>query len=147
MAFKLLKRTLGVHLWWACSRVLVVQQLLLTLTLAQVLHFLQADIAAQAGVEPMEVSLDILMKVLPQASWPCPFGLVQSLISHARSIGLIRPSRYLALELPTIPQEAVLPPPPGIPLSRPAKQTVRKTPRHPRRTNPFDFRFFPLLLL
>ena len=113
MAFKLLKRTLGVHLWWACSRVLVVQQLLLALTLAQVLHFLQADIAAQAGVEPVEVSLDILMKVLPQASWPCPFGLVQSLISHARSIGLIRPSRYLALELPTIPQEAVLPPPPA----------------------------------
>jgi Transposase DDE domain len=147
MAFKLLKRTLGLHLWWACERVLVLQQLLLTLALAQVIHFLQGEIAQEAGVEPVEVSVDILMKVLPQAQWPSPFGLAQCLVSHARQIGLIRPSRSIPLELPQIPLHEIIAPALDMPCVRPAKRTVRKTPRHPRRTDPFDFRFFPLLLI
>ena len=147
MAFKLLKRTLGLHLWWACERVLVLQQLLLALALAQVIHFLQGEIAQEAGVEPVEVSVDILMKVLPQAQWPSPFGLAQCLVSHARQIGLIRPSRSIQLELPQIPLQEIIPPALDMPCVRPAKRTVRKTPRHPRRTDPFDFRFFPLLLI
>ncbi len=147
MAFKLLKRTLGLHLWWACERVLVLQQLLLALALAQVIHFLQGEIAQEAGVEPVEVSVDILMKVLPQAQWPAPFGLAQCLVAHARQVGLIRPSRSIQLELPQIPLHEILPPAPDLPYVRPAKRTVRKKPRHPRRTDPFDFRFFPLLLI
>jgi Transposase DDE domain len=107
----------------------------------------QGDIAQQAGVEPVEVSVDILMKVLAQAQWPSPFGLAQCLVSHARQIGLIRPSRSIPLELPQIPLQEIIPPALNVPCVRPAKRTVRKTPRRPRRTDPFDFRFFPLLLI
>jgi hypothetical protein len=145
MAFKLLKGTLGLHVWWACERVLILQQLLLAL--AQVLHALRGELAQQAGVESGEVSLDLLVKVLPQASWPSTGGLVQSLVEHAQQLGLIRPSRAVQLDLPEIPASAISPPPAGLPQSRPARRTIRKTPRHPRRTDPFDFRFFPLLLL
>lgn len=147
MAFKFLKRTVGLHVWWASEQTLVLQQLLLSLLLAQVIHCMQMEIAAEAGVEPLEVSLDILMKVLPQAAWPCPFGMVAALVSHARSVGLIRPSRYSSFDLPEILSEHLrLLPLDSLP-TRPWKQTVRKKPRHPRRTDPFDFRFVPLLLI
>jgi hypothetical protein len=48
LAFKLLKRELGLHLWWAATPVLVLQQLVAALILAHVLHALQLEIAAQA---------------------------------------------------------------------------------------------------
>jgi hypothetical protein len=125
----------------------VLQQVLLTLTIAQVLHFFLLEIAAEAGVDPFEVSLDILLKLLPQASWPCPYGMIQALISHAHSFSLIRPSRRLVLATPTLPLEDLKPVPPGFQWSRPWKHTVRKKPRHPRTTDPWEFRFVPRLLL
>jgi hypothetical protein len=147
LAFKVLKRTLGLHLWWACERVLVLQQLLLALSVSQVIHFLQGEIAAEAGVHPLEVSLDILMKVLPHACWSGPQGVAAALAARGRQLGLIRPSRYLQFDLPVVLAQDIVPLPPETPRSRPAKHTVRKRPRHPRRTDPFDFRFFPLLLI
>lgn len=147
LAFKLLKQALGLRMFWACEPILVLQQVLLTLTIAQVLHFFQLDIAAQAGVDPFEVSLDVLLKLLPQACWPCPYGLIQALISHSHCFSLIRPSRRLVLDVPDPPLDALQPVPPGFQWHRPWKHTVRKKPRHPRTTDPWLFRFLPLLLL
>lgn len=147
LAFKLVKQALGLRLWWTCQQTLVQQQLLLTLIVAQVIHFFQVEIAAEAGVDPFEVSLDILLKLLAQASWPCPFGLFATLVAHARRFGLIRPSRRTAFDLPSFPLEVFQPVPPDLVWKRPWKISVRKKPRHPRTTDPFDFRFLPLLLL
>jgi Transposase DDE domain len=147
LAFKLIKQALGLRLFWACEPILVLQQVLLTLLIAQVLHFFQLEIAAEAGVDPFEVSLDILLKLLPQARWPCPYGVIQSLVSHAHSFHLIRPSRRLILAVPTPPLEVLQPVPPGFQWHRPWKHTVRKKPRHPRTTDPWKFRLVPLLLI
>lgn len=147
LAFKLLKAALGLRMFWAGEPTLVLQQVLLTLTIAQVLHFFQLEIAAQAGVDPFEVSLDVLLKLLPQANWPCPYGMIQALVSHAHSFGLIRPSRRLVLDVPDPPLEAFKSVPPGFQWHRPWRHTVRKKPRHPRTTDPWEFRFVPLLLL
>jgi hypothetical protein len=147
LAFKLVKASLGLRLWWTCQQTLVLQQLLLTLIVAQVIHFFQLEIAAEAGVDPFEVSLDILLKLLAQASWPCPFGLFAALVSHARRFGLIRPSRRTSFDLPFFPLELLEPAPPDLVWKRPWKLSVRKKPRHPRITDPFDFRFLPRLLL
>jgi hypothetical protein len=147
LAFKLVKQALGLQVWWSSVQTLVLQQLLLTLLIAQVIHFFQLEIAAQAGVDPFDVSLDILLKLLSQACWPCPSGLIQTLVSHAHRFGLIRPSRRLALDVPSPPLESLKPVPPGFQWQRPWKHTVRKIPRHPRTTDPWDFRFVPRLLL
>jgi hypothetical protein len=147
MACKLLKRTLGLHVWWACERTLVLHQLLLTLMLALLIHALQGEIAAEAGVDPQEVSLVILLRLLPHASWPSPFGMATALVAKARLVGLIRPSRYLKLDLPLIPLQELQPVPPDLVKERPWKRTVRKDPPHPRCTEPSDFLFFPLAFL
>jgi hypothetical protein len=147
MAFKVLKRTLGLHLWWACERVLVLQQLLLTLMVAQVIHAIQGEIAAEAGVDPQEVSLVVLRSLLPHANWPTPFGMIAALAIKARVLGLIRPSRYLKLAIPLILESEIQPVTPDLVKERDWKRTVRKDPRHPRRTDPSDFLFFPLALL
>lgn len=147
MAFKLLKETIGLRLWWACERLLVLQQLLLMLILAQVIHALRQDVAAGAGVEPLDVSMEILFTLLQKACWDTPSGLVSELVARAHLFGLIRPSRYVQYGLPAVPLESIVPEPPALVKVRPWKQTVRKKPRHPRKTDPFDFRFFPLLLI
>lgn len=147
MAFKLLKRTLGIQLWWACERVLVLQQLLVALCLSHVLFWLQAEVAAQAEVDPLEVSLEILLKVLPDLSCSCHQTLIETLALRGRQLGLIRPARYHHVDLPVIAHNDLVALPDSIQRTRPVKRTVRKRPRHPRRTDPFDFRFVPLLLI
>lgn len=147
LAFKLLKRTLGLQVWWACERVLVLQQLLLALCLSQVIAALQGEIAAHAQVDLLDVSVDILMKVLPELPCSSEETLVEMLARRGRQLGLIRPSRYHHFELPIIASRQIIPLPAHIECRRPLKRTVRKRPRHPRRTDPFDFRFVPLLLI
>src|SRR6266550_4199728 len=85
---------LGLHLWWAATPVLVLQQLLAALILAQLLHALHLEIAAQAQVDPFEVSLPILVKLLahpPATTQP----LVPLLVERGRLLGLLRPSSRL----------------------------------------------------
>lgn len=147
MAFNLLKHTLGLHLWWACEQVLVLQQLLLALCLSQLIAFLQGEIAFQAHVDLLDVSAELLMQVLADAPTSESESLVAMLGRRGQQLGLIRPSRYCHFDLPVVPPHSLIPVPPFLPRSRPIKRTVRKRPRHPRRTDPFTFRFAPLLLL
>lgn len=147
LAFKLVKGSFGLGLWKTCHPCLVLQQVLLTLSVAQVIHFFQLDIAAQAHIDPFEVSLDILLKLLAQAHWSTPFGVCAALISHARRFGLIRPSRRTTFDLPFFPLEEYEPVPSDFLWQRPWIYSVRNKPRHPRITDPFDFRFLPRLLL
>jgi Transposase DDE domain len=125
LAFKLLKRELGVHLWWAATPVLVLQQLLAALILAQLLHALQLEIAAQAQVDPFEVSLPILVKLLahpPATTQP----LVPLLVERGRLLGLIRPSTRLQVQAPSIPLALLHPPPADLPTMRRARYARRK---------------------
>jgi hypothetical protein len=125
LAFKLLKRELGLHLWWAATPVLLLQQLLAALILAQVLHALQLEIAAQAQVDPFEVSLPILVKLLahpPATIQP----LVPLLVERGRLLGLIRPSTRLQVQAPSIPLTQLHPPPANLPTVRSARYAQRK---------------------
>ena len=125
LAFKLLKRELGLHLWWAATPVLVLQQLLAALILAQLLHALQLEIAAQAQVDPFEVSLPILVKLLahpPATSQP----LVPLLVERGRLLGLIRPSTRLQVQAPALSLEQLHPPPANLPTVRSARYAQRK---------------------
>lgn len=125
LAFKLLKRELGLHLWWAATPVLVLHQLVAALILAHVLHALQLEIAAQAQVDPFEVSLPILVKLLahpPATSQP----LVPLLVQRGHILGLIRPSSRLQVQAPCLPLEQLHPPPADLPTVRSARYAQRK---------------------
>lgn len=147
LAFKLLKQHLGLRLWWGCHQRLLMQQLYLTLIVAQVLHHLQMQIAEQAGVDPFDVSLPQLLTLLTQACWPCPHGLVSTLIERGPFFGLIRPHGRTCPPAPVIEPEQLTPAPLDLVLWRRPRHTVAKKPRHPRHFSPFDFRLLPRFLL
>ena len=61
MAVSLIKRELGLHLFWAAKTVFILQQVWAVLIIAQILHALQLEIAGPAGVDPFDVSLRLMV--------------------------------------------------------------------------------------
>jgi len=111
LAFRALKDHLNGHHLWSAKWEVIQVQLWCCLLLAQVYHALQVEIAGQAGVEVFEVSLDLLIRLVP--GWVAR-GLTP--LSHAvrfgRELGVIRPSTRYRAEVPWIDPCWVVPPPP-----------------------------------
>lgn len=116
LAFCLLKEHLHASQLWSAKWAVVQVQIWCALLLAQLFHGLQVQLAAQEGVDPLEVSLDLLVQLVP--------GLLQRGIAplpylgrYGRELGVIRPSGRLQVEVPFVdatwstpaPPEAVVP--------------------------------------
>lgn len=146
LAFKALKGELGIHLWWSCDPLLVLQQLWAALILAQVLHALHLRLATQAGVDLFEVSLPILVKLLAQAPSRCtPDDLISLLLRKGRLLGLIRPSRRYQAVVPAL-LEPPTPAPADLVTTRKERYAQRKcSPRSDRSC--FQPRFFSFFLI
>ena len=91
LAILTLKEQLGLHHWWSSQPLLIWQQILVMLLLAQLLQALRLEAAALAGVDPFDVSLPLLVKYVP--------SLIQQghdplswLLTYGRPLGFIRPS-------------------------------------------------------
>lgn len=146
LAFKALKRELGIGLWWSSHPILVLQQLWAALILAQVLHALHLRVAAEAGVDLFEVSLPVLVKLLAKA--PAQAGreeLLSLLVRKGAEQGLIRPSRRYqpvvpALTLPYRPAPVEL-----VKLRKPRYAQRKCAPRSTRVG--FQPRFFSFFLI
>ena len=123
LAFKLIKTHLGLHLLWGAKPVVVLQQVWAVLTIAQVLQALRLEIAGQAGVDPFEVSLPLLVEYLPffAARGLDPVRVVE----QGRALRLIRPSTRTAVAAPEVPPDELLP--------RPADLALTRTPRYAQR--------------
>src|SRR5205809_3985820 len=100
-ASRVLKEHLQVSQLWSAKWEVVQVQLWCALLLAQLFHGLQVQLAAQEGVDPFEVSIDLLVQVVPsllqRGIAPLPY-----LGQRGRQIGLIRPSTRLAVEEPFV---------------------------------------------
>jgi hypothetical protein len=120
LAFRLVKQHLGLRLLWGARRQLIVHQVWAVLIIAQILHALRLEIAGQAGVDPFEVSLPLLVESVPQllADGVDP---VAFWVERGRAAGFIRPSRRLEIQAPAIPSVALAQPPPDLPLVRPPR--------------------------
>jgi hypothetical protein len=141
LAFKTLKREVGLALWWGASQELVLIQLWLALILAQVLHALQLAIAQAAGVEPFDVSMHLLVEQLATSKMQGG-PLVELLIERGRDLGLIRPSRRRQILVPAIRPEHIRSHFVGAPPPRLARYAQRnghgpRKPFHPRFTSHF----------
>jgi hypothetical protein len=106
LAFKVLKREVGLALWWGANPELVLIQLWLALILAQVLHALQLAIAVAADVEPFDVSMHLLVEQLGKSRMTGG-SLVQLLVERGRFLGLIRPSSRRQVLVPALKPECI----------------------------------------
>ena len=79
--------------------------------LAQLFHGLQVQLAAQAGVDPFEVSIDLLVEVVPHLL-ECGIAPVPDLVRWGRQLGLIRPSTRLEVQVPFVDATWISPAPP-----------------------------------
>jgi Transposase DDE domain len=106
LAFKVLKREVGLALWWGANPELVLIQLWLALILAQVLHALQLAIAVAADVEPFDVSMHLLVEQVGKSRMTGG-PLVQLLAERGRFLGLIRPSSRRQVLVPALKPECI----------------------------------------
>jgi hypothetical protein len=146
LAFKALKRDLGIHVWWSSHPILVLQQLWGALIVAQILHALHLRVAAQAGVDLFDVSLPVLVKLLAQAPTRLTGEtLIALLIRTGREQGLIRASRRYQAVVPAL-LESYTPAPADLLMSRKERYAQRKCrPRSDRSC--FQPRFFSFFLI
>jgi hypothetical protein len=111
LAFCLLKEHLQVSQLWSAKWEVVQVQIWCALLLAQLVHGLQVHLAAQEGVDPFDVSIDLLVEVVPRLVQrgiaPLP-----SLGQRGRELGLIRPSSRIQVQVPLVDPSWITPAPP-----------------------------------
>ncbi len=119
LAFLLLKEHLRLHLWWNSKLTGILQQLWACLISAQLVQAMRMEIAARAHVDPFEVSMPLVVRSLPShlERGQDPIALV---VRRGRQLGLIRPSRRLHVQVPTILATDIVPRPADLVLERPA---------------------------
>ena len=111
LAFGVLKEHLHVSQLWSAKWEVVQVQLWAGLCLAQLFHGLQVQLAAQEGVDPFDVSIELLVEIVPrllqQGIAPLPY-----LGRLGREVGLIRPSTRLQVQVPFVDSTWITPAPP-----------------------------------
>ena len=134
LAFCVLKEHLHLSQLWSAKWEVVQVQIWAGVLLAQLFHGLQVQLAASAGVDPFEVSIDLLVQIVPRLLQrgiaPLPY-----LEQHGREVGLIRPSTRLRVQVPFIDPRWITPAP--LEALRPresVRHAQRKCERGPRST-------------
>lgn len=125
LAINLVKTHLGLHLLWSAKPVVIEQQVVAALIIAQCLQALRLEIAGRAGVDPFEVSLALLVRYLPQFARR-GIDPVDAFLMNAREVGFIRPSTRTVIQAPSIPLQEYQLPPPDLVLTRSSRYANRK---------------------
>ena len=123
MAFKLIKRELGLHLFWSAKPAVLLQQVWAVLLISQILHALQLEIAAKAEVDPFDVSLPLLVEYLP--AWS-DVDFVALVVERGRAVGFIRPSRRIRIQTPPLDFKDYRPLPPDLCLTHDPRYARRR---------------------
>lgn len=125
LAFLALKEHLGLNLLWSAKLVVIHQQIWACLILAQLFHAFQVEMAARADVEPYDVSLDLIIRLVPRL-WQQGVDPMAFLLEHGRAMQVIRPSSRLKPLVPHIPLWLIIYPPEEVILVRPPRSARRK---------------------
>jgi len=132
LAFGVLKEHLQLSQLWSAKWEVVQVQAWAGLCLAQVFHGLQVQLAAQEGVDPFDVSIEVLVDVVPRL---LQHGIapLPSLGRIGREVGLIRPSTRLQVQTPFVDATWITPAPPEALQPRESpRYAQRKCARGPR---------------
>lgn len=125
MAFKMVKRHLKLHILWSAKPQIVILQLWAVLTIAQILHAIQMEIAGLAKVDPFDVSLDLVTQYVPRLTKEGK-NPVQMIVENGHRFGFIRPSRRIRIQTPEYNESQITPLPDGIVLIRKPRYAQRK---------------------
>ncbi len=98
------------HLWSAKWEVVQVH-IWCALLLAQLFHGLQVQLAAQEGVDPFDVSIELLVEIVPPLLQR-GIAPLSALGRRGRELGLIRPSTRLQVQVPFVDATWMSPAPP-----------------------------------
>jgi hypothetical protein len=103
--------------WWSSKQELILVQIWVVLLLSHIVYALRERIATAANCEPFEVSVPLLVKLLPQL---CSNSELQfeRLVQEGHHLGLLRASPRLALLVPLVELSSYRPIPPDLPGSR-----------------------------
>lgn len=121
-AFLLLKKHLGLALFWSAKPHVLLQQVWGTLILAQLWQALRLQIAVQAKQEPYDVSMALLIEYLPTLSDYHQEGL-GLLLTRGSDLGFIRPSSRIRIQTPDLTGLLIVP--------RPADLVLEQVPNYP----------------
>ena len=116
LAFKLIKRELGLHLIWSTSWDLILTQIWGTLLIAQIVSALRQELAIRANVDVFDVSISLLLAALPRYVKHGAPDVLGTIAARGKYGGIIRKSRRKQVNLPR--DVPVTPPPPTMPLVR-----------------------------
>lgn len=130
LAFRLLKEYLGMSHWWSSKRELILVQIRVVLILSHLVYALCERIALAANCDPFEVSVPLLVNLLPRLGG-CSGLQLEQLVQAARKSGLLRVRPRLVLKVPQVEQSCYHLAPPDLPSQRPGR-----APSAPRRRAP-----------
>ncbi len=117
MAFKLIKRELGLHLIWSPKKTVILQQIWAVLILSQVLYALRMEIAGLAQVDPFDVSMKLMIEYIP--IWSANgTDVIALIVESGQSAGFIRPSRRIKAKAPPVEDADLCPLPSDLVLTR-----------------------------
>jgi hypothetical protein len=130
LAFKLVKRYLKLHLLWSAKTDVVLVQLWAVLIISQVLQAIRLEIAGLAQVDPFDISMPLLTQYVPQLALEGknPFAMI---LNDGRRVGIIRPSRRIAIQSPIVSPSDITPLPKEITLVRKPRYAQRRCPPKP----------------
>lgn len=127
--FALIKRELGLHLLWSAKWELILTQVWGVLLIAQIALWLRAQIAARAGINPVDVSLALLLRDLPYLARRAGPDLIGYLAALPRvKGGYLRPARVK--DPPVATTRSIVPAPPDLPQTRQPRYAGRKCGPH-----------------
>jgi hypothetical protein len=129
MAVNTAKTDLKLHLLWSSKPAVILHQVWAVLCIAQLLQALRVLVAAEARVDPFDVSLPLLAQYLPQYAARAHADPVAAFAADGVRLGFIRPSRRIRIAVPEVPPERLRPPPAPLPLVRTPRYARRKCER------------------
>jgi hypothetical protein len=131
LAFRLLKEYLGMSHWWSSKPELILVQIWVVLILSHLVYALRERIALVADCDPFEVSVPLLVDLLPRLASSSVLQLDQ-LVQSGRQSGLLRASPRLVLEVPQVELSCYQPAPPDLPRQRPGRAPSAPRKRVPK---------------
>ena len=131
LAFRLLKEYLGMSQWWSSKQELILVQIWVVLLLSHMVYARRPRIATAANCAPFEVSVPLLVKLLPQL---CSNSELQfeRLVQEGRHLGLVRASPRLALMVPQVEHSCYQPVSPDLHGPRPGHAPAAPRARAPK---------------
>lgn len=119
LAILTIKELLHLQHWWSSQPLLIQQQAFAVLIVAQLVQAVRLLAAAQAGCDPFEVSLPLMVQYVPQFIFQRLHPL-RWMGTYGHVLGLIRPASRRVLQLPSLDLAQYVFAPPELALTRKA---------------------------